>query len=426
MVINPETIEFEALESLEAFIFYQPNLKVGADAGFLLADNLLNQKGGILYPKGMELDSDRISRLKRLHENNPDWEFSFSILKNDKLVNTLRTRIIGQFDRILKTRKGKNEYRRLMERVEKTLEKYNDELYARADFVYVLYQAWFTELTNSEDGRTPYFWHLLSTSLFAMGIINQAQQVLNVKFENEDHLRILQTAILRNIAGIEGVAFAKKKTPESLHETYIQANSNSAVVAQRLQFSPEVCEAIRLCSDYDIGKREMVTKDDPASKYANIVIAADFFDTRIMGLFDQPKPPGEVLDKMYIAAQENHFAKVFVDSLSKGLKFGQLFDFYYEIDRLSNGCSFGPGKLGRPYPMTGLKSPVIYVCKGHMKKCPHFSSSTKSVTIFKKVGDLEEGSYGRCEYLSKQLITFYDKFYEQIKEETQTRSASSE
>ncbi len=313
-----------------------------------------------------------------------------------------------------------------MERVEKMLEKYQDDIFAPVDFIYVLYQTWFTELINSEDGRTPYFWHLLSATLWAMGIVNQAHQVLNVKFEHNEYLHIIHTAILRNIAGIEGVAFAKKKTPEELRETYIQANGNSSVVASRLQMPAEVCEAIRLCSEYDRGKRDMVTKDDLPSKFANIVVAADFFDLRIMGLFEQQKPPQEATDKMYVASQENHFAKVYVDALAKGLKFGQLFDFYFEIERLSNACTFGPGKLGRPYPMTGFKSPVIYVCKGHMKKCPHFSASTKSVTIFKKVGDLEEGSYGRCEYLSKQLITFYDQFYEQIKEETQTRSAPSE
>ncbi len=426
MVINPETVEFDSLESLEAFILYQPNMKIGSDAGFLLADNLLNQKGGILYPKGMDLDGDRLARLRRLHENNPEWEFSFSLLKNDRLKKTLASRIINQFERILKARKGKNEYRRLMERVEKLLEKYQDELFSLDDFVYVFYQTWFTELSNSEDGRTPYFWHQLSTTLWALGIVNQAHQVLGIKFENEDYLRVLQTAILKNMAGIEGVAFAKKKTPEELQAMYIQANSNSYAVAKRLQMAAEVCDAVRLCSDYDQGKRDMVTQDDAASKYANIVIAADFFDSRILGLFAQPKPPQEAADKMYVAAQEKHFVKAYVDALAKGLKFGQLFDFYFEIERLSNACSFGPGKLGRPYPMTGFKSPVIYVCKGHMVKCPYFSASTKSVTIFKKIGDLDEGSYGRCELLSKQLLRFYEQFYDQIKEETQTRSNSSE
>jgi len=106
MVINPETIDFDSLKSLEAFILYKANAKIGADAGFALSENLLNQKGGILYPKGMELDNDRLARLKRLHENNPEGEFSFSLLKSDKMVKTLAKRISEQLDRIIKSRKG--------------------------------------------------------------------------------------------------------------------------------------------------------------------------------------------------------------------------------------------------------------------------------------------------------------------------------
>ena len=71
--------------------------------------------------------------------------------------------------------------------------------------------------------------------------------------------------------------------------------------------------------------------------------------------------------------------------------------------------------------MTGFKSPVIYVCKGNINTCKHYVSSSKSVTLFKKTGDLEVGSYGRCEWLSSELIKFYDKYYEQIKEDTFTK-----
>ena len=58
--------------------------------------------------------------------------------------------------------------------------------------------------------------------------------------------------------------------------------------------------------------------------------------------------------------------------------------------------------------------------------CKNYVTSSKAVTIFRKVGDLEEGSYGRCEWLSNELIKFYDKFYEQIKEDTMSRDASEE
>ena len=412
MVINPETIEFDSLESLQAFIIYQKKAKIGKNAGFLLAENLLNQKGGILYPQGMDLDEDRIVRLQRLHENNPEWEFSFSLQKNDKLCKTLLTRILGQCGRIIKSRKGKQEYRRLYEKIEKMLEMYTDEIFKPDDFVYALYQAWFTESINSESGRNLYFLHLLSSMLLSLGVIQQAHQTMHLPFGREDYVKAAQTSLLRNIAGVEGVAFAKKKTPEQLFEMYVQANGNSAVVAGRLQMPPEVLEAVKYCSEHDKGNYDFIDKDTPESKLANIVITADYFDLKVMELFSPAEPPQRAADKMYVEAQDGKFVKVYVDSLAKGMRFGQLFDFYFEIERLNNACTFGPGKLGRPYPMTGVKSPVIYVCGAHKEKCEHFSVSTKSVTIFKKVGDLEEGSYGRCEFLSKQLIKFYDEYYE--------------
>lgn len=425
MVINPESIEFDSIENAGAFIQYQPGTNIGKESGFVLADNLMNQKGGILYPKGMEMDLDRLKRLQKIHENNPDWQLSISIQKNPNLVKTLQTRIFGEFQKLIDAKKNKQEYRKLFERIEKLLETYEEDVFEPADLIYALYQSWFTESSTSEDTRTPYFRHLLNTFLFSIGIVHQAQQYLGLKFSREEYIMLGKIALLRNITGIEGLVFSKNKKLEELHNLYIQGNKNSSVVTTRLQMHPDVIQAVKLCSDYDSGNREMIGKDDPASKFANIVIIADHFDIQITGLFGTADPPQKATDKMYVEAQNKAFVKAYVDALAKGLRFGQLFDFYYEIDRLNNACTFGRGKFGCSYPMTGFKSPVIYVCSGHMVKCPYYVGNTKSVTIFKKIGALEEGAYGRCELLSDQLIKFYETFYDQIKEETQTRPDSN-
>ena len=122
---------------------------------------------------------------------------------------------------------------------------------------------------------------------------------------------------------------------------------------------------------------------------------------------------------MYVLATEKQFKKSYVDILAKSLKFGDLFDFFGEIERLNDACPYG--KYGAAYPMKGFKSPVLYVCNQNKMDCEHYISSTKSVTLFKDTINLKAGSYGRCDLLSNQLVKFYEDHYESIKEETSKR-----
>ena len=119
-----------------------------------------------------------------------------------------------------------------------------------------------------------------------MGIINQAHQELDIKFTGEEYIRIIQTALLRNIAGIEVLRSRKRKSRKNSRRCIFRPTATVRVVASRLKMHQEVCDAVRLCSEYDKGGRDMVTKDDPVSKFANIVITADYFNKRIMGLFE--------------------------------------------------------------------------------------------------------------------------------------------
>ena len=111
-----------------------------------------------------------------------------------------------------------------------------------------------------------------------------------------------------------------------------------------------------------------------------------------------------------------------VDSLAKGLKFDNLFDFYHELEQLVQACH---RQAGRPYPMTGFKSPIIFVCQKNIKECKEYVASAKSITVFKEVGGLEEGSYGRCEGLSDKLASFYEEHYHEIKEEVLEKANTS-
>ena len=180
----------------------------------------------------------------------------------------------------------------------------------------------------------------------------------------------------------------------------------------------EVIEALKLVASYTPAKPDFVDRDDRVGDLANVVVVANEFNTRTVGLYGNSSAPKDVVDKLYVAATEGKIQKTFVDALAKGLTFGYLFDFYFEVEKLNKSC---PYSYSRAYPMTGFKSPVIYVCKGKLSTCPHYGASSKAVTVIRPNSGLEEGSYGRCEWLSKALIKFYDAFYEQIKEDTMSR-----
>ncbi|NVM02856.1 MAG: hypothetical protein HWN67_11000, partial [Candidatus Helarchaeota archaeon] len=270
--------------------------------------------------------------------------------------------------------------------------------------------------------RTPYYNHLINTALIVIGIFNQAFKLVSKKFISEDIIKGIQVAVFHGIGGASFIELFYDKPHEEQKIRYAEGNKNSSGMASEMDLDSEVVKAIKYCSDFEQGKKDFINKDDKISDYANMVLVASIFDAKISGLFGNPVTPKDAADKLYVMSTNKEIKKIYVDALAKSLKLGYLFDFYYEIEKLNKACPYG--KHGRPYPMTGFKSPVIYLCKGRITKCKHFVTSSKAVTIFRKTGDLEEGSYGRCEWLSNELIKFYDKFYEQIKEDTQSRSIS--
>jgi len=423
MIIGTESIEIESLDELISFTWYKPKVSKSITPGFTLAENLLNQKGGILYPKGMEFDDSKIEKLLRLKENNPDWKFKFSLERSENLVNTLQNRIFFDFNRLIDSKKSRHEYKRFIEKVANTIKLYKNDIINKEEMVITLYRIRFNEEKCNPDSRTFYYNHLINSALIVIGIFHQALK-LGKKFSSEDIVKGTQVALFHGIGGANLIEMFYNKSFEEQKVRYEEGNKNSAGTASGIGLDSKVVEAIKYCNDFNQGKKDFIDKDDKASDYANVAITANIFDTKVSGLFGNAVLPKAAVDQLYMMATNKEIKKVYVDALAKNFKFGYLFDFYYEIEKLNKACPYG--QYGRPYPMTGFKSPVIYVCKGRVTTCKHYVSSSKAVTIFKKVGDLEEGSYGRCEWISNLLIKFYDKFYEQIKEDTMTRDISKE
>lgn len=423
MVIGTETIEVEGVNELIAVTWYKPNVSKSVPAGFTLADSVLNKTGGILFPKDMDIDADKIDRLVKFREKNKNDDFNFSITRSDKLISVMKERLNSDFKRFITSRKGKQEFRKFMEKVEDLFESHFDDILDREDLILSLYRNRVIEELSNPDSRTPFYNSLINTSLIAIGIIQQAIQKGSKKFKSDDIVNAGKAGLMMGMGGAQIVNTFNEMSLEEQKIRFTDGNKNSTGVAASLGANDDVVQAIKYCVNHTDGNNEFTDKEESSAEYANICLVACLFNSQISGLFGNAATAKNVIDQLYVKATNNELPKVYVDALAQSLQFGFLFDFYYEIEKLNKACPYG--KHGRAYPMKGFKSPVIYVCKGHLSKCRYFTASSKAVTIFKKIGDLEPNSYGRCEWLSSELIKFYDKFYEQIKEDTAAKGASN-
>jgi len=422
MFITPETLELENLNELVSFTRDKSGSSSSVTSGFILAKNLLNQKGGILYPEGASLDQQKISRLIKLKDNNPDVSFTLSLKRAPSLLKTLKNWILGDVERMVSSRKVRKEFSRMIERVDEAIKKYSEEIFDKEEVIYTLYQTRFAEQLNSKEGTTPFYNHLIGTFLMVIAIFQQSYKVIHKQFKREEFYLGAKAALMRPIGGCEQITMTEKVTYEELQNRFQEGNKSSPGIAANLGSDPVIIEALKLCCDYDQGNKKVLEEDNLAGDIANIILIAEQFNIMHSGLFGDARSPKEVADKLYILATQKEYKKSYVDVLAKSLTFGDLFDFYYELERLNNACPHG--KFGRPYPMTGFKSPVLYLCSESKADCEHFISTSKSVTIFRDTANLKAGSYGRCELLSNSLIKFYEEHYEQIKEDTISRDAS--
>ena len=96
------------------------------------------------------------------------------------------------------------------------------------------------------------------------------------------------------------------------------------------------------------------------------------------------------------------------------------------MESLKALCKFQGGNHTWPYPMTGFKSPTIFVCKDSLKDCDHYEKSLSAVNLLKPEGGLNEGKYARCLLTTPKLLEFYAKHYEEIKDDLKKPGAAPE
>jgi len=133
------------------------------------------------------------------------------------------------------------------------------------------------------------------------------------------------------------------------------------------------------------------------------------------GLFGVRPKISNIADKLNVQALKNRINTHIVKAVTVGLNLQDIFDFYQEIDNLRNIC---PCNCAAPYPMTGYKSPTIFICRGNKTSCEGYEKSFKAIHLIQQMDDLEPGKYTRCLLITPRLLEFYMCHYSDIKETT--------
>ncbi|MFC1557387.1 hypothetical protein ACFL5L_05325 [candidate division KSB1 bacterium] len=422
MIVTESTVEFENIDDLIIFTRFNPKNEKSVPKGYELAEDVVNNKGGVLYAKDSEVDAVRIGRLQRIIENNPEMKPKFVLKRSELFEKIEREKIHSALNRLIESKKTRAEFNKMMKTLNNAVEARWKLMLTDPEIVLYISQLKFLEDKTKKTTIDPFYNHMVNTAIYAMGIMINIIQVTQEKFSAEDMAELLLVAMLHAAKGWESVGQHMDAPLEERKKKYIEANAENGKYLKKYGLSNDQLDAIDLCYQYSDGKLDLLELDTKPAKIAQMVSIARHFDERISGLWGSGITPREAVDNFYVLAQNNKAPKAVVDALAKGLKFSNLFDFYHELEVLNQACHRNSAK---PYPMTGFKSPVLYVCQKYLKECKEIVASAKSITVFKEMGGLEEGSYGRCEGLSDKLVSFYEEHYHDIKEEVLEKAGSA-
>lgn len=419
-IINPGTLNVNDLKSFVKIIKFNPEIKRLFPDGFILADPINNNTGGILYPKDTELTAERIERLLQLKEKKPDYEFQISIRKGKKVADYFREQIKKDINKLIEAKKNKQEFRKSIDRIEKTFALYLDDILKDDELIYLLFRGRSIDEINTESGIPRFFFHSINVAIFSLEILQNAFITTGYRFDRNDLINAVKLGLVHDIASIEVSGQYTELPLEKQRDYYLEQTAQSYIIGKSVNLEDPLIEALKKFGDYYQGNKAVINEDDHIeSKYANILITADKMDLMVSGIFSPPVYLKTATDMLYVATNNKEVRKGFVDALAKGLKLNDLFDFYFELERLKKMCLLQ--KYAQPYPMFGFMSPIVILCSGRRNDCAEYAKNAKTVNLIRATSGLEPGAYGRCKLLSRELSKFYESHYNEIKENVQIK-----
>lgn len=420
--LESDTIEISELDTLIALLRYQPHHQDNFLNGLLLAKDLISDKGVTLYTNGTTITPDRIARLIEIHDMNPAFEMNFKIKRSPELIETFKSEIIKKFAKLLAFRSKYKLYSIFLNDNKETLITFFDQFLNSEARTLTTYRMKFTVETSPYKNAVLFYNHALSLALFSHAIVLTPGIKEKLEFTPEDLEDLLTSAIFYCIGSIFQIEVILKEDPKNRLRVYHEANRNSPRLIKDLSVPDTVLEVLKYVNDFNSGARDFIHEDgDKICMMANIITIADIYLQGETGLLDRRITISHVIDQLNVEALKSKLNNTVVKALTIALKFKDIFDFYQEIDRLVQLCAFDGGNHGLPYPMAGLKSPTLFICKSNKSACDHFEKSLKAVNVVTDLEDLSIGKYARCTLTTPKLLEFYQGHYGEIKEEFQKK-----
>lgn len=412
---DKDVIEVSNLDLMALFSRFHPiNTSVFLD-GIVLADNIKLEKGAIVLSKDSELTHEKFKRLLSMREANPKTNFSFRLQRNDKLIAKFRQEIMERLLLLLDRRMKTRMFRDLASLVSADLTSVADMALSSTDLVLTLQQMRFCCDHSKLKKSVAFMDQAFNSAIMALALTRTPMFRETFGSEREKAVPLFSAALVHNYGAAMNLEALAELPDQERNQMYW------SLVLKGLKKQEQVSEnevfkfALETLYGYQIGRRDFIRGEDFKTVCANILIVIEYFLRREGGLFGEPDEPRRVVDRMNVQAFEHQMCDKAVQALTLSLNLKDIFDFYSEMDRLLSEC---PYEAATPYPLTGFRSPTLFVCRKRVTACRWIELSVRAVKLIVKLGELAPNDYHRCKLLTPKLMDFYAEFYDEIKEET--------
>ncbi len=140
MKILPDALEFETIEDLCIFLRYDAKNAKSIPPGYVTAEDMLNNKGGVLYAKDTELDASRLGRLIRIIENNPEVKPKFAVKLNDVVIKIEQAKILAAIKQLIESKASRKVYARFIGMTMKIIETRFQDIFTSTEIILIYKQ----------------------------------------------------------------------------------------------------------------------------------------------------------------------------------------------------------------------------------------------------------------------------------------------
>jgi hypothetical protein len=410
-VVEDDAIRIGSLNAMLKFSNFHPINTQSVRDGIELANDLCSDKGTVLYPKGTDLSWERIGRLLKFRESNPEMDFSILIKSSPKLMDNLRKNLKEKFKSLFLSRQKAVVFKKLMRNLTPKFDELTDKVLESNEITLELFRMRFI-CECSENQRAIFFAdHALNTAIFNAAIASSQQYDTAFKDRSSILPKIMITGLFHNWGAVMESDRIIKEQQEERQNVYWESIQKNITNLQKYDLGDDVLKAYNLMCGWQKADRDFVRQENNAT-LANILVVTEMFLRREDGLFGESASTKDIIDYLNVQVMQKQLHSQAVNALTLGLELTDIFDFYSELDRLVKKC---PYDAAVAYPLTGLCSPTIFVCKKKVTKCPFLELSVRAVNLIQRLGELGAGEYHRCKLLTPRLNAFYDDYYDDIK-----------